>query len=106
MDTNEKSLSELKKRLAQLQADIAGLFPLMRGSVVRIGTPIKRPTYSLNMNGKTRIVYLGEAKEPIAQAWIDNYRKLQGIIDEMTLINIEVIKLIDQPVKKRKSSKK
>lgn len=106
MNTNEKSLPILKNRLAQLQADIQGLFPLMRGSVVRIGTKIKRPTYSLNLNGKTMIVYLGEAKEPIALAWIGNYRRLQEIIDEMTLINIEVIKLMDQPAKKRKSAKK
>ena len=78
----------------------------MRGSVVRIGRTSKRPTYSLNLKGKTRIVYLGEAKEPIAQAWIENYRRLQGIVDEMTLINIEVIKRMDQPARERKSKQK
>lgn len=73
---------------------------------MRIGTKSKRPTYSLNLNGKTRIVYLGEAKEPVAKAWIENYRTLQGVIDEMTLINIEMLKRINQPSKKRKSTKK
>jgi hypothetical protein len=106
MDANEKSLAALQNRLLQLQSCIGNLFPLMRGSVVRIGTKVKRPTYSLNMNGKTRIVYLGESKEPVAKAWIENYRKLQEVIDEMTLINIEVLRRINQPSKKRKSTKK
>jgi hypothetical protein len=106
VDTRNKSLTSLDKRLQLLQSRIGSLFPLMRGSVVRIGTTIKRPTYSLNLKGKTHLVYLGEAKEPVAQAWIENYRKLQGIIDEMTLINIEVIKRMDQPVRKRKSKEK
>ena len=106
MDATIKSLAALDRRLQVLQSRIASLFPLMRGSVVQIGTKRKRPTYSLNLKGKTRIVYLGEAKEPIAAAWIGNYRKLQGVIDEMTLINIERIKRIEQPDKPRKSNKK
>jgi hypothetical protein len=106
MDANKKSLPVLQNRLLRLQSCIVNLFPLMRGSVVRIGTKSKRPTYSLNLNGKTRIVYLGEAKEPVAKAWIENYRTLQGVIDEMTLINIEMLKRINQPSKKRKSTKK
>ena len=73
---------------------------------MRIGTKSRRPTYSLNLKGKTRIVYLGEAKEPVAKAWVENYRKLQGVIDEMTLINIEMLKRMEQPSKKRKSTKK
>jgi hypothetical protein len=106
MHASEKSLDILQKRLRLLQSRIAGLFPLMRGSVVRIGIKSKRPTYSLNLKGKTRIVYLGETKEPIVNAWIENYRKLQKIVDEMTLINIDVIKLMKQPAKARKSRKK
>lgn len=106
MNASGKSLSSLEKRLQVLQSRIGNLFPLMRGSVVRIGTTSKRPTYSLNLKGKTRIVYLGEAKEPVAKAWIANYHKLLGIVDEMTLINIEVIKRMDQPARERKSTRK
>jgi hypothetical protein len=106
MDASSKSLASLQKRLCLLQSRIAALFPLMRGSVVRIGIKSKRPTYSLNLKGKTRIVYLGETKEPIVKAWIENYRTLQGIVDEMTLINIEVVKRMEQPAKARKSTKK
>jgi len=106
MDAKGKPLPALHNRLIRLQSRIGSLFPLMRGCVVRIGTKSKRPTYSLNLNGKTRIVYLGEAKESVAKAWIENYRKLQRVIDEMTLINIEMLKRMDQPSKKRKSTKK
>jgi hypothetical protein len=106
MDARGKSLASLDRRLHVLRSRIGSLFPLMRGSVVRIGSKSKRPTYSLNLKGKTRIVYLGEAKEPVAKAWIQNYRKLQGIIDEMTIINIEVIKRMDQPARERKSKQK
>jgi len=106
MNASGKSLSSLENRLQVLQSRIGNLFPLMRGSVVRIGTTSKRPTYSLNLKGKTRIVYLGEAKEPVAKAWIENYHKLLGIVDEMTLINIEVIKRMDQPARERKSTQK
>ena len=106
MDARPKSLNSLHNRLQLLQSRIGGLFPLMRGSVVRIGTNGKHPTYSLNLKGKTRIVYLGEAKEQIVKTWIENYRKLQRIIDEMTLINIEVVKRMEQPAKSRKSEKK
>ena len=106
MDANGKSLPALQNLLVRLQSRIGGLFPLMRGCVVRIGTKSKRPTYSLNLNGKTRIVYLGEAKEPVAKARIENYRALRGVIDEMTLINIEMLKRMNQPSKKRKSTEK
>jgi len=106
MAANGKSLPALQNRLIRLQSSIGSFFPLMRGCVVRIGTKSRRPTYSLNLKGKTRIVYLGEAKEPVAKAWVENYRKLQGVIDEMTLINIEMLKRMEQPSKKRKSTKK
>ncbi len=102
MDASNKSLAALNNRLKVLQLRIGTLFPLMRGSVVRIGTKGKHPTYSLNLKGKTRIVYLGKAKEPMVKTWIGNYRKLQQIIDEMTLINIKVVKRMEQPAKSRK----
>ena len=105
MDAKERSTRFLQKQLSNLQDRVANLFPMMRGSVVHIGTKSKRPTYSLNMKGKTRIVYLGETKECIAQAWIENHKKLLKIVDEMTLINIELIRRMEpHPPKKWKIS--
>jgi len=36
--------------------------------------------------------YLGNKKQGIAKKWIDNYRKHMKLIDEMTLINMELIR--------------
>ena len=69
----------------------------MRGSVVKIGMKNKRPTYSLNMNGKTKIISLGHGKDIVAEKLIHNYHTLQDIINEMTLINIELIRRMECP---------
>jgi hypothetical protein len=92
MDIQKMTTSALKKRLALLEAKVPDLFPLMRGCIVRIGMKSKQPTYSLNMKGKTKIVYLGESKEQTVRQMIDNYKTLLKLIDEMTLINIELVK--------------
>lgn len=68
------------------------LFPMMRGSVVNIGMKNKQPKYSLNMEGKTKLMYLGNKKQGIAKKLIANYRKHMQLIDEMTLINMEIIR--------------
>lgn len=97
MNPEEKTSIFLLKRLERLRLKINDLFPLMRGSVVKIGMKNKRPTYSLNMNGKTKIISLGHGKNIIAEKLILNYHTLQAIIDEMTLINIELIRRREDP---------
>ena len=100
MKPEQKTTLFLCKRLERLRLKIDRLFPLMRGSVVSIGMVNKRPNYSLNMNGKTKMISLGHGKEIVARKWIDNYRKLLEVIDEMTLINIEIIRRMDYNSKK------
>lgn len=95
MNPEEKSSAFLLKRLERLRLKTKDLFPLMRGSVVKIGMKNKRPTYSLNMNGKTKIISLGHGKNIVAERLIHNYHSLQSIIDEMTLINIELIRRVE-----------
>jgi uncharacterized membrane protein YfhO len=46
--------------------------------------------------GKTRIVSLGKGKDTIALKYIDNYNKLLQIVEEMTMINIELIRRFDR----------
>jgi hypothetical protein len=92
MNPEEKSTIFLHNRLKDLQEDVPKLFPLMRGCVVSIGMKKKKPTYSLNIKGKTRIVSLGKGKDTIALKYIDNHNKLLKIVEEMTLINIELIR--------------
>ena len=65
---------------------------LMRGSVVIIGTRNKQPYFSLNKNKKTRLIYLGKKREDKAREYSQNYNKLLEIVEEMTIINMELLK--------------
>ena len=51
METQE--LAKMKRRVKTLQKQLGQLGPLMRGSVVVIGTSNKQPYFSLNKNKKT-----------------------------------------------------
>ncbi len=69
----------------------------MRGSVVRLG-PYKRPIFSAKKNQKTHLVYLGEDRVQIAKICSDNYRKLLDIVDEMTILNMDLLKQHQDPI--------
>ncbi len=77
----------------------------MRGSVVKIG-PYKRPIFSTKKNQKTSLVYLGEDREQAAETCSDNYRKLLDIVEEMTILNIVLLKQHLDPVECLKKSEK
>ena len=57
-----------------------------------IGTKSKQAYFSLNKNKKTKIIYLGEKKKERALEYSENYKKLIEIIEEMTEINMTLIK--------------
>lgn len=65
---------------------------LIRGSVVVIGTRNKQPYFSLNKNKKTQLIYLGKKREDKAREYSQNYKKLLEIVEEMTIINMELLK--------------
>lgn len=90
MKKNE--LTKMKRRVKTLQNRLGNLGPVMRGSVVIIGTRNKQPYFSLNKNQKTRLIYLGKKREDKAREYSENYRKLLEIVEEMTMINIELLK--------------
>ena len=56
----KKELAKMKRRVKTLQAQLGKVGPLMRGSVVVIGTKNKQPYFSLNKNKKTKLIYLGK----------------------------------------------
>ena len=93
---NDSMVVEKHRRLAELHQELATLGPVMRGSVVVIGTRNKQPYFSLNKGGKTKLVYLGKnnARESLAQMYSDNYKRLQAIVEEMTEVNMELLKNI------------
>jgi len=93
MDARE--CAKTTRRLATLHRQLAALGPLMRGSVVIIGTRNKQPYFSLNKDKKTRLIYLGKKREKRAREYSANYRKLLAIVEEMTLLNMALLKEYD-----------
>ena len=87
-----KELTKMKRRVKTLQNQLGKLGPVMRGSVVVIGTRNKQPYFSLNKNKKTRLIYLGKKREDKAREYSENYKNLLEIIEEMTIINMELLK--------------
>jgi hypothetical protein len=64
----------------------------MRGSVVVIGTRNKQSYFSLNKDKKTHLIYLGKKREDRAKEYSANYKKLLAIVEEMTLLNMKLLK--------------
>ena len=88
----KEELAKMKRRIKTLQKQLAQLGPLMRGSVVVIGTRNKQPYFSLNKNKKTKLIYLGKKREAKAREYSQNYKKLLEIVEEMTTINMTLLK--------------
>ena len=87
-----KELTKMKRRVKTLQSQLGKLGPVMRGSVVIIGTRNKQPYFSLNKNKKTQLIYLGKKREDKAREYSQNYKKLLEIVEEMTMINMTLLK--------------
>ncbi len=88
----KKERAGMKRRVKTLQKKMGQLGPLMRGSVVVIGTRNKQSYFSLNKNKKTHLIYLGNKREARAKEYSENYKKLLQIVEEMTLINMALLK--------------
>ena len=96
MSKNDRQTDDaavLKRRVAELRKELRGLGPLMRGSLVVIGTRNKQPYFSVNIKRKTHLVYLGKRREKKAKQYSQNYHRLQEIVEEMTLLNMRLLKL-------------
>ena len=88
----KSELAKMNRRVKALQKQLGTLGPVMRGSVVIIGTRNKQPYFSLNKNKKTCLIYLGKEKEDTARQYSQNYKKLLEIVEEMTIINMTLLK--------------
>lgn len=102
---DKKKIQQLKRRRKLLGKKMMGLGPIMRGSVVELGTTCgnancrcargekhRQYYFSLSRKGKTKIIYLGKSREAIAREYSENYKTLTDIIEEMTTINMELLK--------------
>jgi hypothetical protein len=91
---SDKKKSDLKKRLGLLHEELKSIGPMMRGSVTVIGRKNKQPYFSVGINGKTKLIYLGNCRAETAQAYVDNYKRMLGIVNKMTVINMSLLKLM------------
>jgi len=88
----KEELAKMKRRVKTLQKRMAQLGPVMRGSVIVIGTRNKQSYFSLNRNKKTQLIYLGKRRRAKAKEYSDNSEKLRAIVEKMTKINMILLK--------------
>lgn len=87
-----KQVAAMQRRVRKLQDEMGRLGPVMRGSVVVIGARNKQPYFSLNKDKRTRLIYLGQKRVACAREYSKNYKRLVAIVEEMTILNMELIK--------------
>jgi hypothetical protein len=101
----KKRISEIRRRIRRLHKQLSTLGPLMRGTVVLLGSTCgnprckcargeKHPQYyfSVNIDRKTKIMYLRKEMRIEAEEYVKNYKLLWDIVEEMTLLNFELLK--------------
>lgn len=91
MSTQERK--KINVKISNLQKEIRDIGPLMRGSVTLMGKKNKQPYFSVGIQKKTKVIYLGDKRAEKANEYIENYRRLLEIVEEMTLLNMELFKL-------------
>lgn len=89
--TDQKKIKKNIRRLRTLHRQMANLGPLMRGTVVTLG-PKRQLMFSLNKDKKTHLLYLGKSREARARLYSVNYKRLLAIVEEMTIINMQLLK--------------
>jgi len=92
VDVKKSEISKNQQKLLRLEKKLCAIGPVMRGSIVQIGTRNKQFYFSVNKDKKTRLIYLGKEREPQARKLSENYKKLLMIVEEMTAINMELLK--------------
>ncbi len=89
---NKQEIGKMRRKVIILQRELRSLGPVMRGSVVIIGTRNKQSYFSLNKDKKTHLIYLGAKREAKAREYSANYKRLLEIVEEMTALNMQLLK--------------
>ena len=104
---NSQTLGALYARRRRLREKLLGIGHILRGSVVVLRRPCtyarcrkckdgtRHPAtyHSLNRGGRTRLTYIARAVEAEAAEWNENWRRLLQVADELTEVNLEILKL-------------
>lgn len=88
----QKQIAKAKERLLILTSELASLGPMMRGSIVTNGRRHPQPYLSLNKDHRTYLIYLGERRLAVAKKYTRSYAKASRIMEEMTLLNMQLLK--------------
>ena len=84
---NRRGVVKMQRKVQFLQKALGELGPVMRGSVVVIGTKNKQPYFSLNKDKKTHLIYLGKNRVERAREYSQNYKRLLAIVEEQNSSN-------------------
>jgi hypothetical protein len=87
-----RQITRSKRRLETLQRQMASVGPAMRGTIVTNGKRHPQPYFSLNKNKRTYLIYLGDKRLKAARKLSENYKRVLRIIEEMTVINMALLK--------------
>ena len=85
--------NRIEEKVNQLLEEIHSIGPVMRGSVTMMGKRHKQPYFSVSMKGKTKVMYLGNNRAKTAEEYAGNYKPLMELVEEMTMLNMELLKL-------------
>ena len=102
---NKQLNEKLTRRITKLQKQMHQLGPVMRGSVVRLANKCGNPNcrcaqgekhqqlyFSVSKKGKTKLIFLGKSRVQKAKEYVDNYKTMVAILEEMTEINMQLLK--------------
>ncbi len=89
---SQAQISKAKRRLQKLMKNVEEVGPMMRGSIVTNGRKHRQPYFSLNRDKRTHLIYLGEGRVKVAKKLSANYKRMLKIIEEMTIINMLLLK--------------
>ena len=91
----KKSKEKMEKGLRELKKELGRCGPATRGSVVLIGAKTRQYYLSVNVKGKTRLIFLGKKRVDQAREYLKNYWKILDIVEKMTHIVIKMLRKAD-----------
>jgi len=112
----DRAVAELMKQRFLLWRDVVQAGDFVRGSVVVLRRPCVRKTcgrcrsgekhpatyLSVKVKGKTRLVYLPKGWVGQAKGWTAEWRRLGGLLGQMSRANVELLRLLPRRERERK----
>ena len=103
-----RKAQRLAVRRRKLVEQLSGLGPVLRASLIQRFTQCGKggckcmqgnkhgPSYYLTVSyakGQTRQVYVPKDLQPLAEKWVHNYHQAMTMLEQISSINLELIRL-------------